>query len=85
MSDPDCGCCVPTARWETVCDNGVDEDCDYLVDCDDPDCMWDPGCPPPCIPTSWYESNCDNGVDEDCDDMIDCADWDCWFDPICWP
>ncbi len=33
--------CVPSTE---VCDNGIDDDCDSLVDCDDADCDGDPAC-----------------------------------------
>jgi V8-like Glu-specific endopeptidase len=33
--------CVPSPE---VCDNGVDDDCDNAVDCDDSDCTGDPAC-----------------------------------------
>ena len=35
-------CCTVTAK---VCDDGVDNDCDGLTDCFDPDCNGDPACP----------------------------------------
>jgi hypothetical protein len=37
----DCGAPSPT---ETYCSDGVDNDCDGDVDCDDADCAGDPGC-----------------------------------------
>lgn len=39
--------CMPVTE---VCDSGSDEDCDELVDCDDPDCSNDAAClePPTC-------------------------------------
>ena len=49
------------------CDNGLDDDGDGDVDCDDLDC---PACP----------EICDNGVDDDRDNVIDCEDLDC---PAC--
>ena len=30
-----------------ICDNGVDDECDVLVDCNDPDCAEDPVCTAP--------------------------------------
>ncbi|MFQ5413393.1 MAG: hypothetical protein ACE5E6_02945 [Phycisphaerae bacterium] len=42
----DCG--GPPAA-ETSCANGVDDDCDGLLDCDDLDCIGDPACPN-CLP-----------------------------------
>ncbi|MCA8960904.1 MAG: hypothetical protein KDC38_10350, partial [Planctomycetes bacterium] len=55
------------------CTDGLDNDMDGLVDCDDPDCTNDPACP----------EICDDGVDNDADGAIDCADSECVADPIC--
>jgi hypothetical protein len=41
-STPDSGPCVPAAEQ---CSGGVDEDCDGLVDCSDPDCSGVGTCP----------------------------------------
>lgn len=30
-----------------ICDDGIDNDGDGLIDCDDPDCFGDPGCAAP--------------------------------------
>jgi len=46
------------------CDNGVDDDGDGDVDCEDSDC---PACP----------EICDNAIDDDRDGDIDCDDEDC--------
>ena len=37
----DCGSCSTS---ETSCTNGLDDDCDLLIDCNDPDCTADPDC-----------------------------------------
>jgi hypothetical protein len=34
--------CTPTESSELSCDDGVDNDCDLLVDCADPDCVGQP-------------------------------------------
>jgi hypothetical protein len=39
-SFPSSGC----AGMETSCGDAIDDDCDMLVDCDDPDCRHDPAC-----------------------------------------
>lgn len=56
--------CMPSAE---ICDNGLDDDCDGLVDgLDVADC----GCQP-------QPENCDNGLDDDCDGQVDCNDASC--------
>ncbi len=42
---PDAGQCFPTGSTETSCGDGVDDDCDYLVDCNDADCSGVGTCP----------------------------------------
>jgi hypothetical protein len=76
-----CDVCVPSSWYEVDCTNGVDEDCDDLLDCEDPDCAWDPSCA--CIPDEWWEMTCDDGRDNDCDYLTDCEDPDCDMDPSC--
>ncbi len=61
-----------------VCDNGLDDDADGLVDCDDLDCLGTPDCVGPGV-----EANCTNGIDDDGDGQTDCDDFDCFFDPSC--
>lgn len=57
-----------------VCGDGVDNDCDEIVDCADPDCNGNALC---CAPEI-----CDDGIDNDCDGSADCDDPDCYH-PIC--
>ena len=61
-----------------ICDDGIDNDNDGLVDCSDVDCFGDPACVGPA-----FEFNCSNGLDDDLDGLVDCADFDCTFDPAC--
>jgi hypothetical protein len=73
----DCGPCVPgEPGGETTCDDGLDNDCDTLVDCADGDCAGTAGC---CVPTASNEKGprCSDGLDNDCDGLIDGADPDC--------
>lgn len=60
-----------------ICDNGIDDDGDGLVDCADPDCCGIEGCGV-CL-----EINCDNGIDDDGDGLIDEDDPDCFSDSPC--
>jgi hypothetical protein len=47
------GSCVPTGE---LCSDGLDTDCDFLVDCDDDDCDADPVCMPSLINYSELDS-----------------------------
>jgi len=60
---------------ETDCANGVDDDFDLWVDCDDPDCATQCGSTEDCV----------NGIDDDLDELVDCDDPDCQDDPACNP
>ena len=62
-----------------VCGNGVDDDCDRLIDCADPVCSTAPAC---CVASAEI---CDNGRDDDCDARSDCSDTDCAMIPPCVP
>ena len=68
--DGDAG--VSPGAQETM--NGVDDDCDALVDCEDGD-LPDAEC---------AEYACDDGLDDDGDGLVDCLDDDCWG-PACHP
>ncbi|MFH2008396.1 MAG: PPC domain-containing protein [bacterium] len=59
------------------CGNGIDDDGDNLVDCDDPECWGVGACS--------TEVDCGNGIDDDLDGGTDCADLDCAADPECLP
>jgi hypothetical protein len=60
------GDCIPELE---ICDDTLDNDCDNLVDCNDPDCNGDPACPDL---IEW--PHCFDGLDNDFDGPIDCAD-----------
>ena len=68
---------VPTtggSGFEYNCSDGIDDDYDGYIDCDDSDCMYDSFC----MSTS-YEV-CDDYFDNDGDGMVDCDDSDCMLD-----
>src|SRR6185295_11562292 len=53
---------TPTAE---ICTDGVDNDCDQLVDCADPNCAASPACAPP------PKELCGNCIDDDGDGLVD--------------
>ncbi len=59
------------------CGNGLDDDCDGAVDCDDSDCAGDPSCAPMCVPRELGVPMCTDRLDNDCDGQRDCTDPDC--------
>lgn len=65
--------CAPELQDPTpsdeLCDDGVDNDLDGRVDCDDIDCLV------ACRPS--VEEDCADGRDEDVDGLTDCEDPDC--------
>jgi hypothetical protein len=60
------------------CGNGVDDDIDGDIDCDDSDCFGD-------ATDCATETNCTDAADNDGDTTIDCADSDCGTVPACAP
>ena len=58
-----------------VCDDGIDNDCDGMIDCSDNECDSQ------CNPTS--PEVCNDQIDNDGDRKTDCADRDCRKDPAC--
>jgi hypothetical protein len=64
----------PGCAFVENCVNGVDDDGDGFIDCDDFDCDLDPAC---------AVEICDDGVDNDNDGFLDCDDFDCNGNPSC--
>ena len=67
----------PVDPGEENCTNGVDDDGDGAVDCEDPKCIGESVC------QTDDETNCDNDSDDDGDGDVDCEDADCAGDPAC--
>jgi Sulfatase-modifying factor enzyme 1 len=72
-------CRVPqTEEGEVLCDDGVDNDGDLNIDCDDTKCSTSLVCA--------HENDdisCSDGLDNDSDGYFDCSDTDCSNLPIC--
>ncbi len=65
---------TPSApTMETSCTDGVDNDADGVVDCQDSDCSNNSACP----------EVCDDGLDNDYDGYADCRDSECADHPSC--
>lgn len=64
---------APRTTLVEICDNGIDDDGDGLIDDADPDCF-DTTCPP---------EDCSNGIDDNGNTLVDCDDPDCLEDPSC--
>ncbi len=82
MCHPMLGCiggCEPTSPVEVSCRDGLDDDCDGLPDCSDPECRGTRAC----AMCSDFEFDCLNAFDEDCDGLPDCSDPDCAGRPEC--
>ncbi|MCH8028501.1 MAG: hypothetical protein IH874_01020 [Candidatus Dadabacteria bacterium] len=75
----DCSGVIGPVPTEAQCTDGLDNDADGAIDCDDGDCAADPICEFP-------EATCDDGFDNDADGDIDCADTDdCSGSGFCGP
>ncbi|NIP29078.1 MAG: hypothetical protein GTO02_00750 [Candidatus Dadabacteria bacterium] len=90
-NDVSVGCDVPIE----ICTNGVDDNANAAVDCDDEDCLGqvcdgdtnsicvaDTRCEPPAPPET-FETSCDDGEDNDGDGFVDCDDLNCFNSPSC--
>jgi hypothetical protein len=62
-----------------ICNNGKDDNCNGLADCQDPGCFGAQGCTKP------GREICNNGLDDDDDKLVDCADPDCAGNLACRP
>ena len=70
--------CTGNGCPEASCTDGVDDNGDGLVDCDDPTCSIDPTCGGSNVPEDCYTTG-----DEDNDGLADCDDSDCSGEQIC--
>ncbi len=87
--DEDCdgeapGCSMSCAEFENCGPDGVDDDCNGYVDCDDPYCRSSADCAASCTPSEFGEQ-CTDTIDNDCDGIIDCRDPDCASNAACAP
>lgn len=74
--------CLPTMPREGLCTDGVDNDCDGLVDCADIDCCFDTSCNG--IGVCFAKELCSNHIDDDNNGLTDCADITvCCSDNVC--
>lgn len=74
----DSGGSVDCVEFENCGPNGIDENCNGLIDCADPQCASDAGCS-----CEVNETSCTDANDNDCDGYLDCHDPDCGSDPAC--
>ncbi len=75
-------CDPETKKKVEICNNGVDDTGNGLVDCADPACYGQAGGPQGQLCQS-TESRCNDGFDNDGDGLIDCVDPDCATSPDC--
>src|SRR5262249_54152512 len=78
-NDPACfgdrSCAKP---GQEICNNGIDDDDDGLIDCADPDCVGNIACKP-----RMGQEICNNGIDDNGDGLVDCSDPQCKTFPAC--
>ena len=58
---------IANAQIDEICNNGIDDDGDGIIDCEDGDCKFE----------CYSREICDNGIDDDGDGQVDCEDGDC--------
>jgi hypothetical protein len=76
VASAETGACVPTSSTE-ICDNGLDDDCDGLIDASDPDCPLVQDCPCGGGYTCSYDGfcypSCHDGVKDGYETDVDCG------------
>lgn len=70
--------CTGDGCPELSCTDGLDDNGDGLIDCDDPMCASDIAC-------AVFPEDCYSTGDEDNDGLFDCDDPDCAAEPMCVP
>lgn len=76
---------IPDPIAGEICNNGIDDEGDFLIDCDDPECTLDNFCI--LLEQAGGEIGeagfCGNFLDDDGDGLADCADPECAFTIDC--
>lgn len=86
--------CVQCSKKETICNDNLDNDCDGLIDVEEPDCLeigqvqhsdWFQSCGGALAPINFgfYENSCTDQKDNDGDGHTDCFDTDCVYSNQC--
>lgn len=65
----------PEPEAESSCSDGLDDDADGMIDCQDPECAGQTGAAGQIC--QLIEESCDDGMDNDGDGGVDCDDSDC--------
>lgn len=71
-----CVTCHGAPTPETNCTDGIDNDGNGLMDCNDPNCQNDPAC-------AANPEICNDGIDNNDNGLTDCADPACATNPAC--
>lgn len=74
-------CLSTVSAAEINCSDGIDNDGEGSIDCDDADCADDPACSQTAVVVP--AEICSDEIDNDGDGLVDCADTDCLKNRAC--